>query len=93
MLIAQRMRHVWGYLSLARIYVALVPCQHHYKVFLIVVIDHLIDPKMHTLEALFVAQIVAYDRSCRISIVQADHGPESFTASSVPNVQLHLCSI
>ena len=66
--------------------VALVAGQDHHEFFLVIVIEHFVDPEVHTVEALLVSEIIADNGGSRIAIVEGDHGSESFGAARVPNV-------
>lgn len=93
MLRHQILAHLFSYLPLRRVYVTLITREDHHKFFLVIIIKHFIDPKVHAREALLVCEVVAdYGRS-RIAIVQGDHGAEAFGAPRVPDVQLHLGAI
>ncbi len=48
---------------------------------------------MRALEGLFIGEIVANYGGRGVSIVEGDHGPESFTTTGVPNVKLDLGAV
>ena len=93
MLGAQVFAHLFGNLPLSRIDITLVTSEDHHEFFLVIIIHHLVDPKVHAIEALFVCQIVAYDCSSSISIVEGHHGAETLGTARVPDVQFDLGTI
>ena len=78
MLSAQFIAHPLGDLPLRGLDVALIPGQDHHEFFLVIIIDHFVDPEVHTVETLLIREIIADDGGCCIAIVEGDHGPEAF---------------
>ena len=78
MLSAQVFAHNPANLPLRGLDVALVPSQDHHEFFLVIIIEHLVDPEVHTVEALLVREIIADDGGSSIAIVERDHGAEAF---------------
>ena len=78
MLSAQFITHPLGDLPLRGVDVALIPGQDHHKFFLVIIIDHFVDPEVHTVETLLIREIIADDGGSRIAIVERHHGPEAF---------------
>ena len=73
-------------------HVAFVACQGHHEPALLVrcILDHFVDPVLHSIEGPFVGQVVADDGPNCVAVVQVDHRAEFFRTASVPDVQLHL---
>ena len=78
MLSAQVVAHPLGDLPLRGLNVALVPGQDHHEFFLVIIIEHFVDPEVHTVKALLVREIIADDGCSGIAIVEGDHGAEAF---------------
>ena len=85
-------RHLGGNTLLLNRHVALVPCQRHHEPALLVccILDHLVNPVLHSVERSFIRQIVADDGSNCVSVVKVNHRPELFRTASIPDVQLDL---
>ena len=61
MLSAKFIAHPLGDLPLRGLYVALVPGQDHHEFFLVIIIDHFVDPEVHTVKTFLVREIIADD--------------------------------
>ena len=85
--------HCTSDLPLLLIDITFISCKNHDEIVFIIVVNHFIDPKMSTLKALFICQVITYYCSCCVSVIKRYHGTESLWTSSVPDVQFHLSAI
>lgn len=83
----------FGNLSFRWVHVSFVTSQRKHEIIHVVVVDHLVDPVVHTWKWPLISHVVTNYWSWCISVVQRNHCAESLRPTRIPNVQFYACWI